>query len=265
MSSLTYPQHNRCLQVVLAARCVLVVRARSFEAFPVPHLLPPHTINAPQHPIAQHRFGWIDGVAVSQGHRSFDSTRDDLPALSIVLRAESDDPWSSTKHTVDLYRLPAAPPPPEVDEENADGEPDTSASPYIFPPLHHTSFPSARGHLRCKDIALGPYGTALWIQPRIARNADLTGFDVHASDAQGSGHHPITGSKIPKKESLVAAVFPGELKSKHEGLDESIRTLWAIDDVSVDWTSMDYDEARGLVALGDSRGNVVILSLVSRS
>lgn len=186
--------------------------------------------------------------------------------LSIVLRAESDDPWSSIHHTVNLYHLQQAPPPvkdDETDENEEDSK--TSISPYLFPPLQYASFPAARGHLRCKDICLGKCGTALWIQPRPARNTDLTNFDVHSSDAQGSGHHPLTGSQIPKKEALVAAVFPGQLKSRNEGVEENVRTLWTIEDVSVDWTSMDYDEARGLIALGDSRGSVVVLNLATGS
>ncbi|KAI0087526.1 hypothetical protein BDY19DRAFT_994850 [Irpex rosettiformis] len=256
-------QHNRCLQVVFSPRCVLVMRARSFEAFAMPALLPPHTIKAPHHPVARHSFGWIDGVAVSQGCPSLNSRQGDLQDLSIVLRAESDDPWAFSRHTVDLYHLRQTPQPVEdTDEDNTESTPPL---PYIFPPLHHASFPSARGHLRCKDIFLGQNGTALWIQPRPARNSDLTAFDVHSSDAQGTGHNPLSGSKIPKKESLVTAVFPGRLKSCNEGIDENVRTLWTIDDVSVDWTSMDYDEARGLIALGDSRGSVVILSLATGS
>jgi hypothetical protein len=161
-------------------------------------------------------------------------------------------------HTLDLYHLSQAPP---RTEDTNDANDQTQLS-YTFPPLHHTSMPSTRGHLRCKDIALGAHGTAIWIQPRPARNTDLTGFDVHASDAQGTGLHPLTGSKIQRKEALVAAVFPGRLRDRQPAMDGAcVRTLWEIEDVSVNWTAMDYDEARGCIVLGDSHGKVVILRL----
>ncbi|KAI0683291.1 hypothetical protein BC835DRAFT_1296405 [Cytidiella melzeri] len=255
-------QHNRCLQIHFSPRSIFVVRARSFEAFSIPTLTSPESITEPYHPIARHRFGWIDGVAVAQGYSSsvIGAEDDPQPAVSIVLRAESDDPWSSDKHTLDLYHLPEAAEaePPDLSDVQ------TPESPYVFPPLHHASLPSARGHLRCKDISLGSHGTALWIQPRPSRNTDLTGFDVHASDVvQGQG---VQGQSKKKEELLVATVFPGRMKSRNEGMIEEeegvLRTLWAIEDVSMNWTSMDYDEAGGVVALGDSHGKVEVLLLV---
>ena len=49
--------------------------------------------------------------------------------------------------------------------------------------VEHTS-PTVRGFLRCRDIALGHAGIALWIQPCAASTPHLTGFDVHSSSTQ---------------------------------------------------------------------------------
>jgi hypothetical protein len=192
-------------------------------------------------------------------------------SISILLRAESDDPWSSDVHTLDFYVLHPNPDytgspvetisPTGSSDSLADASRGTAArSPYLFPPEHVASFPSARGHLRCTDIRLGAHGTAVWIQPRPARNLDLTALDVHSSDTQGNGIHPLTGARIVRKESLTAVLLPGFLKAcfgGHRGTN-GVRTLW---DSGGTWTSLDYDEARGMVALGESNGLVTVLRL----
>ena len=260
--------------MVFTSRCVFVVRARSFEAFVSPPLLPPENISEPHYAAACHRFGWLDGVAVSE-RRQLPSQTDDLAPISILIRAESDDPWSSNMHTVDLYTLD---PDPTYTESRSDTPSSRGSSespveappaasrdrsPYLFPPAHVASFPSARGHLRCTDIHLGPHGTAVWIQPRPARNLDLTALDVHSSDTQGTGIHPLTGARIVRQESLVGALLPGLLRDCYgvgaaaAGGDE-LRTLWGS---SGTLTSLDYDESRGLIALGDSSGMVTVLRL----
>lgn len=223
-------------------------------------------------PIAFHSFGWIDGVAISpQSHLPSLSPPDNaVPSYSIALRAENDDPWSSDVHSLDVYTLHPTPdyqsrsssldalphyndPNPEPTEET-EGRPPT---PYIFPPSHHTSYPSVRGFLRCPDIHLGTCGTAIWIQARPARNLDLTNLDVHSSDAQ-EPHMPLH----KPKESLLAAVFPGSIRAVHsESAISEPRVLCLQERDSCNWTSLDYDEARGRVALGMSDGKVTLLHL----
>lgn len=235
---------------------MFVVRARSFETFLAPELLPEEEVVPATYlrPAARHRFGWIDGVSLVPQRQAAHSSAP--PPLSVVLRAESDDPWAADKHLLDLYTLA---PDPEYPREG-----DQLAPPYLFPPVHQTSWASTRGHLRCRDILLGAHGTALWIQPRPTRHLDLTAYDVHSSDTQRPGQHSPLGAP-PPRETLVAALLPGRLRDggRGEALDEpdEVRTLWAFDGSNGTWTSVDYDEARGLVALGDSQGNVDILKL----
>src|ERR1700733_2360450 len=84
-------KYDRCIQVLFAHKSILVVRARSIHLFPEPVLSHSEPISCT--PIAQHSWGWLDGVAVTvqknpDGPKLFE-------ALSILIRAEVDDPWSA--------------------------------------------------------------------------------------------------------------------------------------------------------------------------
>ncbi|KAI0633144.1 hypothetical protein C8Q77DRAFT_875647 [Trametes polyzona] len=283
-------QYNRCLQIVFAHHSVLVVRARSVELFPEPVLRPAEGSYATYEPIGFHTFGWIDGVSVQRqcdplngivGQTSIENT-----SLSILLRTESDDPWTSDVHKLEQFLLL---PNPAFSDGEASRIHDASSAtpaeaistvtpipPYLFPPVRaeHTS-PAVRGFLRCTDIILGPCGTALWIQPRAARTAHLTGLDVHSSTTQvhdalnpdhllpDTAQTPHTaGGREKTAEALCAAVFTGPLQRRHPELLPHARRLWTQPKENCNWTALDYDEERGRVALGSSDGSVAILDLV---
>lgn len=215
--------------------------------------------------LARHSFGWIDSISVVP------SLNGALPyqSLSILIRAESDDPWNTIEHTLDLYTLHPNPAfglglhgPPGPD---ASTPPD---SPYIFPPVRTTQVQSLRGPLRCSDIILGPYGTAVWIQPH---DRAATGLFWSDDDVPAPGQSPDA------HESLVAAVFPGSLASSAlasrvvptstDG-DEGDGCLSAVPQRKIlytnslnNWTSLDYDEVLGRIALGATSGKLMILEL----
>ncbi|KAI1791392.1 hypothetical protein LXA43DRAFT_973087 [Ganoderma leucocontextum] len=268
-------QYNRCLQIVFAYKSILVVRARSAELFPEPSLQPAGGECTTYHPIGFHSFGWIDGRAPTlRGRRNALSRHE---PLSILLRAESDDPWASDVHELEQFVLT---PNPAFDAPaTSPGTDDTDApAPYLFPPVRagHTS-PTVRGFLRCRDIALGPAGTALWIQPRAARTAHLTGLDVHSSSTQiADGVNPdfqypddvclapddARANRARTTESLCAAVFAGPLQRCHPDVQTRTKTLWVQQKDGCNWTAFDYDEETGRVALGASDGSVTVLDLV---
>ncbi|RPD63471.1 hypothetical protein L227DRAFT_521638 [Lentinus tigrinus ALCF2SS1-6] len=314
-------QYNRCLQVVFAHRSILIVRARSVELFPEPELRPADGEYVTYAPVGFHTFGWIDGVAVVPQCGTTVDANDVVKAsghepLSILLRAESDDPWASDVHTLEQFVLhpnpafdnhsnsnSASPPPSSLpDGSSQPSDPDVQPTsvpasapvpipPYLFPPVRaeHTS-PTVRGFLRCRDIVLGPSGTALWIQPRAARTAHLTGYDVHASSApvdealDPDRLRPLSPSPGPSPghaqgrtaESLCAAVFEGPLQRRCAEvgmrmrmgmamgmrMGPAARTLWAQTREGCNWTAFDYDEETGRVALGSSDGSVTVLDLV---
>ena len=249
-------------------------------------------------PLAQHSFGWVDGVAVSasaaHGGEHVKGRREEHVALSILLRPESDDPWYPTeKHKLEMYTLypnlafdPFSLDEDEVVESSSDlsttfhsSPPKAQAQlPYIFPPLLTHSIPTRHGVLRCTSLALGKCGTGVWIEPRMPRT--MVGL-VHGwlrDAAKGDGFW----KREREKERVMCAVFPGPLyRSGLEGLDlegsEEVEKTGLSkeihgmeldlsgvvddDDGIGDWVAFDYDESRGRVVLASSYGRVLVLEV----
>jgi len=254
-------EHNKCIHIVFAHRSVLVVRARSIHLFPEPILCDSPKV---YQSVARHSFGWIDGVSVTA---TYSDPMSPFQPLSILVRGESDDPWSSGLHSLDLYTLrpnPSyRPPTPDVEVE-PEPEPDIASLqkpqsiPYIFPPTLKTQVRAIRGSLRCRDVILGPCGTAVWIQPQDRAVVGLLSSDELPLQAirSVSGH-----------ESLVAATFPGPLAppsttaNSNPALATVTRSRTLFTNHFNNWTSLDYDEELGRIALGSSFGRVMILEL----
>jgi hypothetical protein len=118
---------------------------------------------------------------------------------------------------------------------------------YNFPPNMTSEIITPRqGALRCADMVLGPYGTAVWVQPGDYSVAGLISSDTHLQ------HMPVPRSH----EALVATAFPGLLNAKGE---PHIKASWR--SCGENWTCLDYDEERGCVALGSTAGAVTILDI----
>ncbi|KAJ6541050.1 hypothetical protein DFH09DRAFT_929314 [Mycena vulgaris] len=236
-------QSDHCIQVVFTVDSILVVRARSLTLFPNPPLtMGPPVVHAP---LAVHSFGWVDSVAVTTivGPSSDDTTSP--KPLSILIRPEPDDPWATGDHDLELYVLHPA-------------EFPHSALPYTFPPTRAAHVPSTRGALHCSELRFGPHGTAVWVQPQDRSAVGL----LHAM--QDDAHAPVTR----QNEHLVCVAFPGPLFRRDSNVDAPApmrvegRTLRANE--LNNWKAVDYDEVRGLVAVGSTRGKITVLSLVPR-
>lgn len=206
--------------------------------------------------MAAHSFGWVDGVAVTtiiDPNSHPDTTGP--PALSILIRPEPDDPWAADDaHDLDLYVLHPEP-----------AFPLSTTRPYIFPPVHTARVPSTRGSLQCSDLRLGSYGTAVWIEPHDRSSAGLL-HDAHAP--------------VPRQnERLVCAAFPGPLfgfgfRARLAQVDDWEQQHDVVEPVSVmgrtlranelnNWKALDYDEVRGRIAVGSTRGRITVLSLAA--
>ncbi|KAJ6536852.1 hypothetical protein B0H19DRAFT_1181976 [Mycena capillaripes] len=244
------------IQVIFATTSILVVRARSLTLFPNPSLtVDPPAVHAP---LAVHSFGWVDGVAVTIIVDP-DSNSDIAapPPLSILIRPEPDDPWAADDaHNLDLYVLRPEP-----------AFPQSTTRPYIFPPVHTARVSSTRGSLQCSDLRLGAYGTAVWIEPHDRSSGGLL-HDVHAPLAR-------------QNERLVCAAFPGPLfgpgfrfRGRHAGLDREHDVDIEVEPISVtgrtlranelnNWKALDYDEVRGRIAVGSTRGRITVFSLAT--
>lgn len=200
--------------------------------------LAPHPNAFVHHPYAQSTFGWVDGIFVSVPPSSpEDSTGMKGQPLSILVRTKNDDPWSST-FKIQLWTLG----PMTSSYETTDDGPY-----YNFPPSMTSEIVTPRrGALRCTDMVLGPYGTAVWVQPEDYSVAGLISSNVHLQNM------PVPQSH----ETLVAAAFPGLLNTQDE---PQVKSSWKNHDEN--WTCLDYDEERGCVALGSTAGAVTILDI----
>ncbi|KAJ7882537.1 hypothetical protein B0H14DRAFT_2702955 [Mycena olivaceomarginata] len=237
--------NDRCIQVMFTVAGILVVRARSLTLFPNPPLTadPP----AVHPPIAMHSFGWVDGVAVAPILGS--TPPDSPPSLSILIRHEPDDPWAADDtHELDLYILYPEP-----------AFPLSTLRPYTFPPVHAARVPSKRGSLQCSALRLGAHATAVWVEPR----------DRSATGLMDDAYAPVPR----KNERLVCAVLPGPLfrgggasgADLHLDVDEtgpiSVQGRTLRPNELNNWKTLDYDEARGRVAIGSTRGRITVLDL----
>jgi hypothetical protein len=241
-------QLDRCVQVVFAFKSILVIRARSIHLFPEPIL----NNSAPLYTaIARHSFGWVDGISVCMAPRSNPVDIGDHPshsAISILLRTESDNPWSQEQHNLQFFTL--SPNPHYALALQRDDQSSANIPPYLFPPSLTAEVSSVHGSLRCADIKLQPYGTAVWVHPRNRAVAGLIPDDVNLQGV-GIPHTPAAS------ERLVAAVFPGVLSQT--GTGDGAKTLWTNE--FNDWTCLDYNEELGRIALGSRAGSVTVLEL----
>ncbi|KAG2061097.1 hypothetical protein BDR06DRAFT_903599 [Suillus hirtellus] len=228
---------NKCTQIVFAYKTTLVVRARSVHAFAEPKLAS-HPNTCVHYPYAQSTFGWVDGIFVSNPPFSpKDPTRMEGQPLSILVRTKNDDPWSST-FKIQLWTLS-----PMISSYQTT----VDEAYYNFPPsMTKEIVTPRRGALRCTDMVLGPYGTAVWVQPEDYSVAGLISSNVHLQNM------PVPQSH----ETLVAAAFPGLLNTQGEA---QVKSSWK--NCGKNWTCLDYDEERGCVALGSAAGVVTILDI----
>lgn len=174
--------------------------------------------------------------------------------IHILLRAESDDPWAQEEHNLRFFTLA---PNPRYRSHDSESEADKETSelrmsPYIFPPTLTAEVFSCHGSLRCADIMLRPYGTAIWVHPRNRAVRGLIASDVHLQQI-------YVPDVLASNERLLAAVFPGPL-NRSGLLEVEAKTLGTNE--NNDWTCLDYDEApTGRIALGASSGTVTILEM----
>ncbi|TFL00066.1 hypothetical protein BDV98DRAFT_480386, partial [Pterulicium gracile] len=244
--------HDRCVQVLLTHQSVLVVRARSIHLFPLPSFLvaSPAPISGVE-PIISHSFGWINSIHVQVSvcgeqssddeHESGGGRKGDWPALTILCREEGADFWSAQAHQIQMYVL--EPNPAFVSESTSTDSSTSSTShtespaaniPYLFPPLLTARASSKKGYSRCSQVILGQRGTAVWIQPRERSGMGLVGMAGGMTMGDGDG----MGDDVAQVKG---------------------RPLWT--NGKNDWTSVDYDEVNGRIALGTSGGRVVVMGI----
>lgn len=164
-------------------------------------------------------------------------------------------------------------------------------SPYLFPPVLVSTIPSTRGFLRCPSLALGRAGTALWIHSwrvQMAQPFEVTlgpspglGETLCAAVFPGPltpGHGEMDSGRVSRSQLRQDGQSDRDGHDRQDGqdggggndgggygnvtpmqlyLDPGARTA-----CRVTWTSLDYVESRGCIALGGVDGSVTVLYMV---
>ena len=228
---------DKPLHVVFAHGSIFVVRARSICIFEEPQMVfPGDSLNIVL-PRVSKSFGWVDGVALTLAPVTLFCPP---TQLSLLVRNKGGDPWRPTEQ----FQFMSF-------NDNVDHTPSntSSAGPEPFPApfsllanisSHH------RGPLRCSNMVLGSHGTAVWIQPSDWAAAGLVTDNF------------IDQISTPtSQETLVVALFPGLLN----GGSTEARVKVVLESNGSSWSCLDYDEARGLIALGSGSGQLAVYRL----
>ncbi|KAF9223291.1 hypothetical protein BS17DRAFT_781630 [Gyrodon lividus] len=237
---------DKPLHVIFAQGGIFVVRARSICIFTEPKMVFPGNDLPITLPCAFTSFGWVDGVSLAVlPSTQLNTTSPSQPSLSILVRTKGEDPWR-LQDQFQFLTLNASP--NATPSTSHDDTPSVDNNPRTFPftPVSSISSPH-QGPLRCSDMVLGPYGTAVWVQPADWAMAGLISDNVHLQ------HAPVP----PSHETLVAAIFPGLL---NRGSSEACVKV-SFENSGYAWSCLDYDEERGLIALGSNFGGLTMFRL----
>ncbi|KIK95272.1 hypothetical protein PAXRUDRAFT_827185 [Paxillus rubicundulus Ve08.2h10] len=238
---------DKALHVIFAQGSIFVVRARSTCVFTEPMMVSQGNDLPITLPYAFASFGWVDGVALAlRPSTEFHTTSPFQASLSMLVRTKGDDPWrledqfkfltynatqNSRSHSTSHHDTPAI---------------DNDTGTFPFTAISSLCSPH-QGSLRCSDMVLGSYGTAVWVQPADWAMAGLLSENGYL--------HYIPAA--PSKETLVVAIFPGPL---NRGSSEACIKV-SFENSGFAWSCLDYDEERGLIALGSNFGGVTMFRL----
>ncbi|KIJ14407.1 hypothetical protein PAXINDRAFT_12772 [Paxillus involutus ATCC 200175] len=238
---------DKPLHVIFAEGSIFVVRARSTCVFTEPRMLSQGNGLPITLPYVFVSFGWVDGVALAlRPSTQFHTTSSSQPSLSILVRTKGDDPWRLEDQfkfsTFNATQNSTSPSTSHPDAPSIDNDTGT----FPFTPVSRLYSPH-HGPLRCSDMVLGPYGTAVWVQPADWAMAGLLSENGYLNYIPAA----------PSKETLVVAIFPGPL---NRGSPEACIKV-SFENNGFAWSCLDYDEERGLIALGSNFGGLTMFRL----
>ena len=234
------------MHVVFSQGSIFVVRARSICIFEEPRMVLPGDNLDIAPPRVFKSFGWVDGVSLALGPSApFCPIDSSQSPLSLLVRNKGGDPWRPTEQfqfmtlNADFNQTP---------DHTSHDTSSTGHKSFSFPFSLISSLSSHhRGPLRCGDMVIGSYGTAVWVQP-----SDWAAVGLVADDSVMEQMTTVTS-----RESLVVALFPGLL---NQGSSEA-HVKAVLESNGSGWSCLDYDEARGLIALGSGSGEVTVYRL----
>lgn len=198
-----------------------MARFRSIEIFPKVSLHHPNEDTHTVLPLQTFTQGWINGLVMAPLH---DPRPNTLSSIGILMQAKHVDPWICNIPFVIAFQL----------FPNPTYSPSIGSScPYQFPPQRITRMAAMRSFTQCSSLALGSAGTAFWIglQDELWGEQDLNTI-------------------------VLTGIMNDQENPRNRNLEEPSSIFRGEGDV---WTSMDYVESRGCIALGAVDGSVKIL------
>ncbi|KAH6915812.1 hypothetical protein BKA70DRAFT_1216132 [Coprinopsis sp. MPI-PUGE-AT-0042] len=235
-----FGQDQAVLGAVLEPDCVVVVRPRTIELYPLPRTWPQESTVVD--PIEQHQYQWrMDSITLTRFRASKVAplASGQRVAIGILIRFGSIFPWP-----VNMLHQIALRPNPTFERERGVTRVNL---PYIFPPIAQQTLGAPVRLFSPTDMVLGPYGTAMWI-------------DNHTEDEFGQaeqGQRLASRVTQPLHEDEAEEL---ELTDQESSTTKAGSVLLYNEDVT--WGKVAIDEEEGIVAVGGIDGRISVLGYV---
>ncbi|KAJ3514154.1 hypothetical protein NLJ89_g2535 [Agrocybe chaxingu] len=228
-------QPSQFLDCVLAEQFILVLKAGAMELYALPPSIPAGPAPLELGPVVTHSWQWrVDDAAMSVRHGPRTHN-----GVTILLRYGTLFPWAvNVLHQYELRPNLFYDPFSPLTEMNL---------PYDFPPgLNDTIGSPVRLHAT-SDLAVGPYGTAIWI-------------DSHTEDYF---NHADQGQRLAGK--LATVNYESSEDEEEPGLAQfttSMATSVYAYQEEDNWVAVELDEVEGKIILGHDDGFITIQEYV---
>lgn len=223
-----------------------------------------HPILEPLSPIIVHEFQWrIDSCHMQPKFSPLERSMNDPSTshrptdINIIIRYSSLFPWPVNLLHHYVLRPNHLYVPPTKDSGSSNLLPPTTAAlsitsgnlPYQFPPVLSQTIVSPVRLFAITDMALGPYGTAVWV-------------DSHTEDFY---YHGEVGQRLaglmlsPPMEDLEDS----EIRAADQNTQASASIVFGVHETD-DWNRVAIDEEEGRIAVGSVNGEIMIDDYVER-
>jgi len=210
---------------------LLKVTTLEFYALP---LVVPSTTKATLYPIYAFQWPWrIDNAAMTQRHRprgNFGTS-----AINIFMRFGSYFPWAiNILHHYEIRLNAYFSSARSIDATNL---------PYVFPPVLRETIGSPVRLFAASDLAIGPYGTAVWIDSHTEE------YFLHANRGQrlAGRFSPHVGTEEGEEIELSDQIANATATSVYSYHEED------------SWVRIALDEEEGRIFLGRDDGLITVL------
>ncbi|KAF9269302.1 hypothetical protein L218DRAFT_940335 [Marasmius fiardii PR-910] len=245
------------LESIIEHDYALVVRPTTLELYSLDEFRKGANVQVVS-PIVAHHFQWrLDSCRIERDVKRYPSfspkSRRPTP-INILLRFSSLFPWPVNLlqhyilHPNDLYTPSSDSTPTTIGRDN---------SPYHFPPVLHQTISSPIRLFAVSDMALGCYGSAVWIDSHTEE------YFLQGETGQrlaGLMLSPVVlGDELPDEDGDTVSEEPPDLTDKQTQAHAS--SVFEVQEVD-DWNRVAVDEREGRVAVGSVNGRITLYEYI---